>query len=402
MISANFYLKNALDDFRRNKIRTFLTSLGILIGVASVVMLMSLGLGLKAYINQQFESLGANLLYVMPGNFESGISGGFQSSMMTGIRFDNRDVVTLNRVKRLLHVVPVFQTVTKVTGENDAKIYEISAATANVFDLMSVKAQAGQLWTKTDEDKGNKKAVVGPNVAEKLFGTINAALTRKIIIENTSYTVVGVAESKGGGGGFGRSIDDQIYIPFKAATSFNPEKKYMVIMLQAKTAEDIPIVKTETKEALLKRYDKDKFSVVEQTEILTTITSIFNVLNLVLVSIAAISLLVGGIGIMNIMFVSVIERTREIGIRRALGARKNDILIQFVTESVLLSAFGGFMGLAVATVGVTLIRPIFPAYIDSATVILAVGVSSLVGIIFGVAPAKRAAELSPIEAIRYE
>lgn len=402
MNTLRLHFMQAIEDFRRNKVRTFLTSLGILIGVSSVVLLMSLGLGLKKYINDQFESLGANLVYVMPGDIDAGFSGGFQSSMLTGIRLDSRDVSTLSRIKQVRYTVPVFQKVTKVTGEAESAVYEISAATEDIFPVMNVEAEYGSLWTKTDEDKGAKKAVIGPNVAEKLYGSPESALNRKIVIENISFTIHGIARSKGGGGGFGRSLDDTVYIPFKAASSFNPDKTYMLIMLQVETGDDIPYVKDQVDELLGKRYEEDEFSAIEQTEILSTITSIFNILNLVLVSIAAISLLVGGIGIMNIMYVSVVERIREIGIRRAIGARKRDILLQFLTESVLLSLFGGAAGLLLSAGVVALIRTAFPAYIDFATVFLALFVSSGVGIVFGVAPAKRAADLSPIEAIRSE
>lgn len=396
-----FSLKTAADDFRRNKMRTLLTSLGILIGISSVVLLMSFGLGLKAYINQQFESLGANLIYVMPGDFSAGFSGGFQRSMALGIRFDIRDYNTVKRIKSLKAIVPVYVNTYKLKGEKDTESYEVDASTNEIFDIMNIRAEYGTLFTKSDSDKGSKKAVLGPNVAKKLFGSAEAAVGKKITIENVSFTVAGVTQVKGGGG-MGPSIDDQLYIPYKSAVSFNPDKKFFALYAQAENKDDIPRIKTEIRDALEKRYEADDFSVIEQTEFLTTISSIFNVLNMVLVAIAGISLIVGGIGIMNIMFVSVVERIREIGIRRAIGARKQDILYQFLTESVLLSVFGGVAALALSFGIVTVIQNFFPAYIDAMTVGIALAVSSAVGIVFGVMPAKRAADLSPIDAIRYE
>ncbi len=171
---------------------------------------------------------------------------------------------------------------------------------------------------------------------------------------------------------------------------------------KAEAVEFLANLKDEIKKTLLKRYNVDDFTVSEASDLLNTVSSIFSVLNLVLVAIAAISLVVGGIGIMNIMYVSVTERIKEIGIRRAIGARKSDILSQFLSESVILSLFGGFLGLVLAWLIVLAVQGLFPAYIDSTSVILALGVSSAIGVVFGVFPAKKAADLSPIDAIRYE
>lgn len=396
-----FIIRSAFEDFNRNKVRTFLTSLGILIGVSSVVLLIALGLGLKAYIKQQFESLGTNTLYVLPGNVSGG-GAGIAGTMTSSLRFDNRDVQMLKKVKNIVAVVPFFNTFLKVQGNIDSSVYEIAATTADVFSIMNLEAQAGILFTKSDVEKGAKKAFLGPKVAEKLFGSVDGAVGKTIKIQDQAYKVVGVAKSKGGGGFGGGSIDDHLFIPYTSAYSLNPDKTFLAIYLKAANETVLPNVKQDATKALLKRYKADDFSVVEQTEILNTINSIFGILNLVLVAIAAISLLVGGIGIMNIMYVSVVERIREIGIRRALGALKTDILYQFLAESVLLSALGGILGLIISATVVFMLRTVFPAYIDLSTVVIAIGVSSAVGIIFGVFPAKKAADLSPIDAIRYE
>jgi len=191
-------------------------------------------------------------------------------------------------------------------------------------------------------------------------------------------------------------------MPYKTAFTFNPEKKFYAISVKAENDKVIPFVKEEMKNLLLRFYKEDDFSVIEQTEILNAVSSIFAIINAILVAIAAISLVVGGIGIMNIMYVSVIERVREIGIRRSFGATGKDVLLQFLCEAILLSFLGGLIGLVASIIIVAVIRRFFPAYIDSATVVIALGVSSVIGIIFGVFPAKRAADLSPIEAIRYE
>ena len=393
-----FILRSAFEDFYRNKLRTLLTSLGILIGVSSVVLLIALGLGLKTYIKDQFDTFGTNNLYVIPGNLDGGFRGG--RPMIT--QFDNNDIKTLKRINGVVHAIPVFEKVMKVQGTIEAKNYEITATTEEIFEVLTLQIEYGRLFEKSDVSKGSKKLVIGPKAADTLFGSRQNAIGSNISINGSTYKVIGVFEEKGGGGFGGPSIDENIYMPFTASYSFNTTKKFISVYMKIENETLVPIVKQEAEKVLLKKYKEDEFSVIEQTEILNTINSIFGVLNSILVAIAAISLIVGGIGIMNIMFVSVIERIREIGIRRAIGAKKTDILWQFLAEAVLLSGIGGVLGLLIAFIAVLALQPFIPAYIDITTVFIALGVSSGVGVLFGVLPAKQAADLSPIEAIRYE
>lgn len=394
-----FILKAAFEDFNKNKMRTFLTSLGILIGVAAVVLLLAFGLGLKKYIQDQFESLGTNLIYIMPGKIGAG--GG--SGLIGGTSFDLKDVLKIRRIKALEVVAPLYSkgnaTFTAL-GQNTTGNLIASSADINV--IMNLEAEEGRLFDKADVDKRTKTVVLGPTVANKLFSTAVDGIGKLVKIEDQSFKVIGVVKSKGGGGLGGSDLDSHVYMPYTTAYVFNPDKKFFAIYVKATTKEDIPQVKQDLQELLEKRYKKDAFSVLEQTEILNTVESIFSVINLVLVAIGAISLVVGGIGIMNIMYVSVTERTREIGIRRALGALKKDILFHFLAESVLLSILGGFLALAISYIIIFFIQKVFPAYINLPTVVIALGVSSAIGIFFGVFPAKKAADLSPIEAIRYE
>lgn len=396
-----FVLKSAFEDFSRNKGRTFLTSLGIVIGVLSVVILIAFGLGLKKYINDQFQSLGSNIIRVVPGQILRG--GSFSSSSgMSTIRFDSRDVLKLQRVKSASYVIPIVTRSLLVSigkGTEPATLY---ASTQDIFLALNLKARYGNIFTKTDFEKRAKIAVIGPKIAAKLFGTEDAALGRIIKVDSQNFKVQGVLESKGGGGFGGPDLDSFIYMPHTTAQVFNPDKKFYAIIVKSSQDVSIATAKDEIKTALLKRYKEDDFSVIDQAELLGAIEGIFGMLNTVLVAIAAVSLVVGGIGIMNIMYVTVTERIKEIGIRRALGARKADILLQFLVESVALSILGGLLGLGLAYIIVFFMQSFFPAYIDANSVMLALGVSSIIGVVFGVFPAKKAADLSPIDAIRNE
>ena len=400
MIYLTFLIKSAVEDFFRNKGRTALTSLGILIGVMSVVLLIAFGLGLKKYINNQFESLGANLIFVMPGSKNTILRGG---GMVGGIKFDDRDVKNINRIKKISYLAPVFaKTGAIIKVKSKTEIVEVIATNEEIIGVMNLELQTGRLMEKKDVLKGSKVIMLHASMAEKLFTDLSLAVGKNVVIDNQNYKVIGILKSKGGGGLGGSNMDAHVYIPFKASFSFNPEKKYYGLYFKTITKGEVLEVKEEVQKVLEKRYDKDDFSVMEQAELMETISSIFNIINTVLIAISAISLVVGGIGIMNIMYVTVTERIKEIGVRRAVGARKNDILYLFLIESVALSVLGGLLGLSLAFVVVFLIQKLFPAYIDLGSIILALGVSSIIGIVFGVFPAKKAADLPPIDAIRYE
>ena len=396
-----FTIQSALFDFSRNKSRTFLTSLGIMIGVMSVVLLTAFGLGLKAFIEQQFEDLGSNLIRIVPGKVLQNGSFRSGSSSFSTISFDEKDVVRLTRIKKVKSVVPVYSKSISVDVRDKSEFSDLYSSTENVFEVLNLKAEYGKLFTKRDVDKRSKIVVLGPTIAEKMFGSSKKALGQSIKVDNHSFTVVGVVNKKGGGFG-GPDFDSYVYMPYKTAFVFNTDKKFIALVAQTYAEEDIPQVTRNIERELQKRYDEDDFSIIQQEELIGAISSIFSLINTVLVAIAAISLIVGGIGIMNIMYVSVTERIKEIGIRRALGARKSDILSQFLVEAIILSLFGGISGLLLSYLIVLFVQQYFPAYIDAQSVALALGVSSGIGIIFGVFPAKKAADLSPIEAIRYE
>ena len=398
-----FIIKSALSDFSRNKGRTFLTSLGILIGVLSVVLLTAFGLGLKKYIKNQFESLGTNVVSVVPGKLLR--NGNFQNNgpaSFGSIRFDEKDMLMLKRLPLATYVSPSFTKSVTVTAMGNTEFGDIYTVSAEIFPARNLNPEFGELFTVEDEEKSAKVAVLGPKIAEKLFLDKQDAVGKKIKADGISFTVLGVLEDKGGGGFGGPDFDSFIYIPYKTGYLYNTDKKFVAFVVAAEDESRVPMLKEEVTTELLKRYKEDDFSVIEATEILDAISSIFNILNTVLTAIAAISLVVGGIGIMNIMYVSVTERTREVGIRRAIGAKAADILLQFLSEAIILSLFGGMSGLLLAYLITLAIQSVFPAYISLDSVILAISVSTGIGIIFGVFPARKAANLSPIEAIRYE
>lgn len=395
-----FLIKTSFEDLRRNKVRTFLTSLGILIGVMSVVLLIAFGLGLKNYIKNQFESLGTNLVFVAPGKIVSG--GGFRPTAGLGVLFDEKDVSRLKRIKEAERVAPVFVKTLTLSVASVSETVDVFASTGDLFTVRNLEVDKGILFTNQDVSKRSKKVVLGPKIAEKLFGSIGKAVGKSVRIQSQGFTVAGVLKKKGGGGFGGPDFDSFAYIPYKASSGYNLEKKFFAVYLKARSEKDIPVLKESIKKVLLAHYKEDDFSVVEQTEVLGILTSIFSILNSILIAIGSISLLVGGIGIMNIMYATVTERIKEIGIRRSVGATKRDILVQFLSQALILSLFGGVLGLLLAFIIVFFIRSFFPAAISPFSVVAALGVSSAIGIFFGVFPARRAANLSPIEAIRYE
>ena len=391
-------IQAALSDFSRNKVRTFLTSLGITIGVLAVVMLIALGLGIKNYIKQQFEGLGANLITVLPGSGFGGAGRGFGAGLIGGAKFNEKDLKDLEKIPELKYVVPVFFKTSKIEANGKKEFAYIRGVNDDFFKLRNVKTTTGRQFTSSENQSKAKVAVIGYSIAEKLFGNPENALGKTIRFDKQRFETIGVIEKSGN-----NEEDFSVVVPYKSTYgSINPDKTFWGINIGVESEKDIETAKKRIKEALLKSYEDDDFSVTEQAEILSTINQIFNILNSVLVAIGSISLLVGGIGIMNIMYASVTERTKEVGIRRAIGATEKDILVQFLVEAVLLSALGGLLGLFIAILIVIFVRPFFPVSINILSVIVTLTVSSAIGIFFGVFPARRAAKLPPIEAIRYE
>jgi len=389
-------IKSAIVDFKRNKARTFLTALGITIGVMSVVLLIALGLGLKNYLQEQFESLGANLVMVMPGSGVGG--GGGPAGLFGGAEFDEKDYSKLQRIREAKYVVPVYFSSVSIESGADEHTGYIMGMSEDGAPLMNLNPIAGEFFSRSDVQARSKKAFLGYTIAEELYGNPEDAVGNTIRMKGMRFKVIGVSEKKGD-----NEMDNSAVIPYKTTFgSINPDKTFFSIYLGVEDEDNVEKVKEEATEILSKRYDEEDFTVAEQSELLSTFNQIFAVVNGILVAIGSISLLVGGIGIMNIMYATVTERTKEVGIRRAVGATENDILLQFLAESVVLSVLGGAVGLILASLIVLGIRIFFPASINLLSVVITLGISTGIGVFFGVFPARRAAKLPPIEAIRYE
>lgn len=395
----------AFKSIMLNKSRSFLTMLGVIIGVGSVVLLTSIGNGLQAYVTDQFASLGSNILYVVPGNpfGENGGFGGEQSMIESTRPVLKRSY--FNQVLRSNRDLLKDGTVTAINvaeakyGQKSKKItlYAIMSSYQTVYSSPAVK---GRWFTDTEEEKAERVILLGPKIAEELFGQVDP-VNKKVLLNGQSYNVLGVLGEKGGGFG-GPSFDNYVYIPLETSFKYFDTELVDSFIFEVRDKEQIKESTLAIEKTMSKYLKDDEFTVFDQTQLLTTINSILGMLTVGLGGIAAISLVVGGIGIMNIMLVAVTERTREIGLRKALGATPNLILLQFLIEAALLSVLGGLIGLLIAYLGSLALQPYFPAKVTLEAVMLAFGVSTVVGLVFGVAPARRAAKLSPIEALRYE
>ncbi len=385
----------ALDALRANRLRSLLTMLGVIIGVAAVVILVAIGSGAKAEVEKQVEGLGSNLILVVPGSLEIGSAPSASRLELTDVELLGRAVGDANAVATTVQSGELVrvgdkEVFTTINGTNETVV--------NVFDRPIAR---GRYISAADVDTRRRVAVLGSSSARKLFGDVDP-IGRQITIAGVRFRIVGTFIDVGST--FGVDRNAEIHVPVTSAQRLFGVERIDALAVKAPTIDSIPAIQKRILDALAEKYPGDKFSAVTQTQILGTIGQILGLLTLVLAAIAAISLLVGGVGVSNIMLVSVRERTREIGLRKALGARQRDILVQFLIEAVLLTSIGGLIGIALgvsASLAASALSPL-PAQISWWSPLLAFGVSAGVGIFFGVAPARRAGRLDPVVALRTE
>ncbi|CAN5137444.1 ABC transporter permease [soil metagenome] len=396
-MKLNELITLALSSLKANKLRSMLTTLGIIIGVFSVIVLVSVGTGLQKYITDQITGLGSNLIYVIPGRVGGARTpGGQQTNKLVA----NDAKIMQQKLKDIADVGPVIQKNTTVKFENKtSKSTSILGTTANYPSIVKTDLDKGSYFTLAQERAGAKVVLLGQTTWKNLFNTANP-IGKKISLAGSRYTVIGTIKKKGSV--FGIDQDNTAVIPISAAQRQFGVTNVNTIYLSAKKPTLVALVKKQAKIILLRRLTEDDFTIQDQGETLSTITNITNVLTIALGGIAAISLVVGGIGVMNIMLVSVTERTKEIGLRKALGARRVDILSQFLLEAVFLSLFGGLVGILLGLGTSFILAKFFISEVTPWSVILAFLFSVAVGVVFGIAPALRASKLSPIEALRYE
>jgi len=395
-------LRLAVDSLISNRVRSLLTMLGVIIGVAAVILLVSIGEGARRYIRDALGNLGTNIMVVVPGKTSK--EGGMHMGTST-VRKLTADDAEL--IKRRVHSVTAAEPVMIGTswikhGEHSRDTY-IVGATSYYFDIRKLEIAIGRKFTESEVESARRVCVLGRTVKRDVFGDKNP-LGEKVNIGNTGYRVVGIMAPKGVT--LGNDFDDVVFIPYTSAIDLFDTDALFNITVKVPGAEYIKTAKKDITDLLMRRHaGREDFTIMSQDEMLDVMGKILNIMTALLAGIAAISLLVGGIGIMNIMLVSVRERTREIGIRKALGARNSDILMQFLVEAVTLSLIGGTMGIlfgAGMSLAISHFVEFLPTRITWWSVALAFLFSVNVGIFFGVYPARKAAQYDPIVALRYE
>lgn len=381
--------KMAISSIVSNKMRSFLTMLGVIIGVAAVITLISVGEGATKQITSQIQGLGTNLITINITNSRNKV-------------ITTADLDALKAKPSIQNIAPTISGNVTVKAEGKNKSTSLEASTPEYAEIRNIKAQSGRFLVQNDLNMRFRVALVGINVADELFGNRNI-LGKTISINGMNFSIIGILEEKGSS--MGASGDDRVIIPLTTAQRLLKNKEIRTFYVSAASADTVKQAVSDLEAFMLKRFkDANNYRVFNQTDLLSTITQTTATLTMMLGGIAGISLLVGGIGIMNIMLVSVTERTREIGTRKAIGAKRRDIMIQFLIESLVISGLGGIIGILLGMGGSSLLGSVMkmPLTISVNVVVIATCFSAAVGIIFGLYPANKASKLRPIDALRYE
>ena len=382
-------IKMAISSILSNKMRSFLTMLGVIIDVTAVITLIALGQGSIQRVSSQIESLGTNLIVI-------NITGGRNRSIT------REDLERIKEISGVSEIAPVLSGGVTVKAGNMNANTSLEATTPGYQQVRNTYVQLGRFLLQNDLDMRFRVAVVGVDVADELFGRRDV-IGEEISINGVEFTIIGILEEKGSS--VAGSDDNRVIIPLTTGQRLLRNMEVRTFYVSTQSPDAVNRVVGEIERFLTRKFnDENSFRVFNQTQLLSTINEATATLTMMLSGIAGISLLVGGIGIMNIMLVSVTERTREIGIRKAIGAKKRDILVQFLIESAVISGLGGVLGIIVGFMGANFLSSILniPVAISADVVLLATGFSVGVGIIFGLYPASKAASLNPIDALRYE
>lgn len=397
-------LKMAMTTILANKMRSSLTMLGIVIGNASVIAMIGIGEAAQRLASEQFETLGANVLFVVPGSRESRRT---TFDVPKTLVLSDADAIA-SQVPTVNEVAPQINSRLLVTYRNKNNNVSIIGTTPKFLTVRSFDVEQGRFIDETDLKRNNRVAVLGSQIAEDFFPNENP-IGKRLRVKNTSFEVIGIMEAKGSF--LGTNQDETVYLPLTTMANqivgktSNYGLELSFISISAKSSDDIAAARFQIENLLRLRHKitgEDDFRVETQKDILGIVATVTGGLTMMLGAIAAISLLVGGIGVMNIMLVSVSERTQEIGLRKAIGATENNILSQFLIEAIIISALGGTIGTAIGIGGLIAIGAVspLPTSISVNTIALAVGVSGGIGLFFGVIPAQQAAKLDPIVALR--
>ncbi|MFA6429162.1 MAG: ABC transporter permease [Patescibacteria group bacterium] len=390
-----------------NKIRSGLTMLGIVIGIASVIAMLSIGQGAKSLIESNIQSIGSNLLLVMPG-MQRGVGQSVSSGRGSAQTLTREDAEALASVVGVKAVAPESSRRYQIAASGNNTNTQVVGTTPSYLVVRNVAVGTGTFFTEAQVLSRSKVAVLGPTTRDDLFGEGVNPVGQRIRINSVNFTVIGVTVSKGGSGMMNQ--DDMIFIPLSAMATFLAGNDNVgTISVQAQDAASMTLAQEGVTELLLQRHhiasiERADFSVMNQADIVSAASSVTDTFTMLLAAIASISLLVGGIGIMNMMLTTVTERTREIGLRQAIGAEKAEIVSQFLGEAMVLTMVGGAMGVVIGYGISKLVSTMMnmTTVVSWTSVALAFGVSAGIGLVFGFYPAQRAARLNPIQALRYE
>jgi len=398
---------SALQALRASLLRSLLTSLGIIIGVGAVIIVIAISEGNTSSINQRLSTLNPLQLTIRSGSTSTGGVKGGAGSLQS---LTQADADALTQLKNVAAVSPIHNANGQIVFSNQNWSTSIQGVYPGYQQIGSWQMQEGSFFTQADEQNGASVVVLGQTVVDNLFTPLGIdPIGQQIRISNVTFTVVGTLASKGSTG-FGANADDIAFVPFNTVQQRLSGSQFVSsIVLTADNSGDVNSVQAAAQALLEQRHNitnpaNDDFTIQNASQILSTVQATAQSLTILLVGVAAVSLIVGGIGIMNIMLVSVTERTREIGIRIAIGARQRDVLMQFLIEAFVLSALGGLVGLIIGPIAAFAIAKTngYPFVIDPLSILIAFGVSALIGVVFGFYPAQRASRLDPIVALRTE